>query len=195
MAPVHAGKESGMEIPRQIRVLVRVIGIAKLAGATFASADTPPVTPTPTPRSGTLAAYASSITLDRGPGEDQVVITTDNLSTLGEGGLLTTATMPAGEPNTINPTAEIDPKIRERWRKKALKQSGVIAKLQAQRRAVGEEIERIERGRLDSRTLDRLEKAEAKLTAADAEIKREKAKLSRIVRDARKEGAQPGWFR
>ena len=195
MAPVHAGKESGMEIPRQIRVLVRVIGIAKLAGATFASADTPPVTPTPTPRSGTLAAYASSITLDRGPGEDQVVITTDNLSTLGEGGLLTTATMPAGEPNTINPTAVVNPKIRERWRRKVLAQSEVLARLQVRRSAIEADIDRIERGRLDSRTLDQLEKAEAKLADADAEIRRAKAQLSRIVRDARKEGAQPGWFR
>ena len=184
-----------MEIPHQIRVLVRVIGIVKLAGAAFASADTPPATPTPTPRLGTLAAYASSITLDRGPGEDQVLITTDNLRTLGEGGFLTTAAMPTGDPVKVNLSTEIDPKIRERWRKKVLKQSGVTAKLQAQRRAVEEEIERIERGRLDSRALDRLEKAEAKLADADAEIRRAKAQLSRLVREARKEGAQPGWFR
>ena len=184
-----------MEIPRQIRVLVRIIGIVKVAGAAFASADTPPATPTPTPRSGTLAAYASSITLDRGPGEDQVVITTDNLSTLGEGGLLTTAAMPAGEPNTINPTAVVNPKIRERWRRKVLAQSEVLTRLQVRRSAIEADIDRIERGRLDSRTLDQLEKAEAKLADADAEIRRAKAQLSRIVRDARKEGAQPGWFR
>ena len=195
MVPVHAGKESGMEIPRHIRVLVRVIGVVKLAGTAFASADTPPAAPTPPPRSGTLAAYASSITLDRGPGEDPVLITTDNLRALGEGGFLTTASMPAGEPNKINPSAEVDPKIRERWRRKVLAQGRTIANLQAQRRAAEEKIERIERGRLDSRALDRLTKAETKLRQVDAEIRQQKQELSRIVREARKEGAQPGWFR
>ena len=184
-----------MEIPRQIRVLVRVIGIVKLTGAAFASADTPPSTPTPPPRSGTLAAYASSITLDRGPGEDPVLITTDNLRTLGEGGVLTTASMPAVEPNTIHPTAEVDPKIRERWRRKVHGQSEVIARLQSKRSAVEADIDQIERGKLDGRALDRLAKTETKLRAIDAEIKNEKAQLSRIVRQARKDGAQPGWFR
>jgi len=184
-----------MEIPRQIRVLVRVIGIVKLAAVAFASADTPPATSTPPPKSGTLAAYASSITLDRGPGEDPVLITTDNLRTLGEGGLITTAARPAVGPFEVEPTAEVDPKVRERWRKKVLAQRRTITNLQAQRRAVEEEIERIERGSLDSRALDRLTMTETKLRRVDAEISQEKQALSRIVRDARKEGAQPGWFR
>jgi hypothetical protein len=101
-----------MEIPRQFKALVRVIGIIKLAGATFASADTPHLTPTPKP--GTLAAYAGSITLDRDSREEPLIITTDNLLALGEGGLLTTVARPAGEPFEVNPATEVDPKTRDR---------------------------------------------------------------------------------
>jgi hypothetical protein len=182
-----------MEIPRQFKALVRVIGIIKLAGATFASADTPPLTPTPKP--GTLAAYADSITLDRDSREEPLIITTDNLLALGEGGLLTTVARPAGEPFEVNPDSEVDPKIRDRWRKKVLSQRGAIAKLEERRHTVEAEIDRLERGKLDSKTLDRIEKSEAKLRTVEDEIKNEKAQLSRIVRQARKDGAQPGWFR
>ena len=41
----------------------------------------------------------------------------------------------------------------------------------------------------------RLERAESKLRHLDEEISREREELSRIVRDARRRGAEPGWFR
>ena len=182
-----------MEIPRQFKALVRVIGIIKLAGATFASADTPPLTPTPKP--GTLAAYAGSITLDRDSREEPLIITTDNLLALGEGGLLTTVARPVGEALEVNPATEVDPKIRDRWRKKVISQRRVIAELEERRHTVEAEIDRLERGKLDAKTLDRIEKSEAKLRTVEVEIKNENAQLSSIVRQARKDGAQPGWFR
>ena len=182
-----------MEIPRHFKAFVRFIGIIKLAGATFASADTPHLTPTPKP--GTLAAYAGSITLERDPGDDPVFITTDNLRALGEGGLLTTATMPEGEAMTVNPTSEADPKTRKLWRKRVLSQQSVITKLEGRRHTVEAELDRLERGKLDARTLERIDRSEAKLRAINTNIKNEKAQLSKIVRQARKDGAQPGWFR
>ena len=182
-----------MEIPNQFKALVRFIGIVKLTGATLASADTPPLTPTPKP--GTLAAYAGSITLDRDPGDDPVFITTENLGALCEGGLLTTVAKPAGEPFEVDPATEVDPKTRDRWRKKVLSQRRAIANLEERRHIVEAEIDRLERGKLDSKTLDRIEKSETKLRTVEVEIKKENAQLSRIVRQARKDGAQPGWFR
>ena len=108
---------------------------------------------------------------------------------------MTTVARPAGEPFEVNPATKVDPKIRDRWRKKVLSQRRIIAELEERRHTVEAEIDRLERGKLDAKTLDRIEKSEAKLRTVEVEIKNENAQLSRIVRQARKDGAQPGWFR
>jgi hypothetical protein len=41
----------------------------------------------------------------------------------------------------------------------------------------------------------RLQQLEAKLLQLDRDIAGERARLARIVRDARRRGAEPGWFR
>jgi len=124
-----------------------------------------------------------------------IVITTDNLTELGQTGVVTQVRNPIAPPAEVDLGNAPSSKTRAYWRKKVLAQSRVIAKIESRKEEVETEINRIERGRLDSRALDKLEKAETKLKAVETEIRREKQELSRIIRDARKEGAQPGWFR
>ena len=182
-----------MEHPRQY------IAVGLVMGCTFslcARAETPP--PSPTPKSGTLAALAGDRSLKRASGVDvdtPIVITDDNLARLADGAVITLMTSTIAEVSEIDPVDEPDQKTREKWRKRVLAQSAVIAKLEARRSAIGAEIGRLERGRLDARTLDRIERAEAKLRVADDDLEREKANLSKLIRAARREGAQPGWFR
>jgi hypothetical protein len=98
-------------------------------------------------------------------------------------------------PPPVETDHRADPKTREKWRKKVLAQSSVIARIQARRFDAEAELNRLEWGKLDGQALDRIAKAERNLQTIDTEIKSEKAQLSTIVRQARKEGAQPGWFR
>ena len=182
-----------MENPRQSITLTLVLGCA------FSSfAGTNPPLPTPTPRPGTLASVAGGRSLVRASGTghtEPIVITDENLGTLAEGAVITVVTTTAAELPLVSTIDSVDPKTREKWRRKVLAQSRTIAQLKV-KRATGEtEINRLERGRLDAGTLDRIARAEAKLDAIDQEIRRKKAELSQVVREARKEGAQPGWFR
>lgn len=183
-----------MEIPRQLITLGCAFGM--VCSATSSVAEPP--RPSPTPKPGTLAALAGSRPLHRAPGFDgagAIVITDENLGPLGEGAALTVMTSTIAETGDFETKEQGDPKIREKWRRRVLAQGEAVARLQARRHDVQSEIDRLERGRLDSRTLDRLAKAESKLRVVDEEIKRAQTELSRIVRNARKEGAQPGWFR
>lgn len=186
-----------MEIPRySIRSIIFVGVVLGAIRPSVATAADPPA-PTPTPRPGTLAAVAIARPLNRAPGTGgsaTIVITNDNLERLGDGAALTVLTSTIADAAEIEST-EIDPETRDRWRKKVLAQGKIIARLQARRTAVEHKIDRLERGRLDSRTLDRIATAEAELRAIDLEIGREKSALGRLVRAARTEGAQPGWFR
>ncbi len=171
--------------------------LAALAPVQTLSGEAPKPTPSPTPGPTTLAAYARATVLDRTEqsGDGPIVITGDNLDELGRNALFSVTSEPVAEPLEPDPDSGVDSKARERWRSKVLAQSRRIARLEARRAAVEAEIDRLERGRLDARTLDRIERAEAKLQLVDADIAREKRGLSRIVREARKQGAQPGWFR
>jgi hypothetical protein len=177
--------------------LCRVAIAAVLTSVPAASGQTPEPATTPTPRPTSLAAYARNTVLDRTDhsADGPIVITGDNLDELGHDAVFSIAGKPLAPPFEPDPNSRVDPKLRARWRSKVLAQSERIARLDARRAAVEAEIDRLERGRLDSRTLDRIERAEDKLRLVDADIKREKAALSRLVRDARRQGAQPGWFR
>lgn len=183
-----------MENPRQIISLVCVFGLSWTS--VLSAAETPG--PRPTPKPGTLAAVASSRSLIRAPELDVtgvIVITDDNLNQLGRGAALTLMTSTIADTSVVAADNSADPKTREKWRKKVLAQSSVIARVEARRVDAEAELNHLERGKLDGRTLDRIAKVEKKLQTIDAEIKDEKARLSTIIRQARKEGAQPGWFR
>jgi hypothetical protein len=183
-----------MEIPHLITIIGCVFG---LSWTSVLQAAEPP-SPTPTPKPGTLAAIASSRSLNRAPelaGAGILMITDDNLNQLSRGAALTVLTSTIADPAAVEADHPADPKTRENWRKKVLAQGSVIAKLEARRTDIEEELNRLERGKLDGRTLDRIAMAEGKLQTIDAEIRSEKSQLSKIIREARKDGAQPGWFR
>lgn len=183
-----------MEIPYQLTTLGCVFSLVWTSVLPAAE----PSDPRPTPRPGTLAAFADSRSLNRKPGTDEtgvIVITDDNLDQLGRGASLTLMTSTIADPTAVEADRPADSKTREKWRKKTLVQSTAIARLEARRMDAEAELNRLERGKLDGRTLDRIAKVESKLQVIDVEIRSEKAQLSAIIREARKEGAQPGWFR
>lgn len=179
-----------MEIPRQF---ITIWAVMVVVWNPVARASDPPP-PTPTPRPGTLAALAKSTSLTRN-GTTPIFITDDNLVELSGGAVVTMMTTTANELDETTISTAIDPKRRNHWKTKVLAQGKRIAALQRKRASVEHTINRLERGRLNSRALNDIAEAKADLQAIDSQIRDEKSELSRIVRAARKEGAQPGWFR
>ena len=167
--------------------------ISVLAAATLVAAEQP--TPTSTPRPDSLAAYARRITLDRsraGDGADRLLITNENLEVLAAGGAVTLGSVPT---HSSAPAEQPDAAERARWRKAYRGQHQVIAGLERRRALLEVEIDHIEDGQLTAKNLARLDRAEAKARILDGEIRRERGELSKIVREARRHGAEPGWFR
>jgi hypothetical protein len=81
------------------------------------------------------------------------------------------------------------------WRARFLNQRKAVTKIEARRSEVLADIEAINRERVTPRTLARLDRAKVKLRLVDKELRRARAELARIVREARRRGAEPGWFR
>jgi hypothetical protein len=167
--------------------------ISVLAAAASVAAENP--TPTPAPRPGSLAAYASHFTLNRsrvGDGADRLMITNENLEVFAAGAAMTLGSAPT---NGAAPAKQPDAAERARWRKAYHEQRKVIDGLERRRTLLEVEIDRIEDGGLTAKNLARLDHAETKARVLDEEIKRERGELGRIVREARRHGAEPGWFR
>jgi len=186
MIPQHSNHSSSL-----VSAVLIVVSITAAPG----SAAEPP---RPTPRPGSLAAYAAKITLDRsalGDDSGRVTLTNDNVVGLGEGATITLGTVaPAGRKKS-KPSGVADNAERARWQAAHHKQRQVIVGLERRRSQLETEIDQIEDLGLTVRTMARLERAESKLRHLDEEIARERSALARIVRDARRRGAEPGWFR
>lgn len=183
-----------MEISRQLIVIWGVLVV--LWNPVARATQTPE--PTPTPRPGSLAALAGSTSLNLDVGNQDAgptTITNADLSTLADTAVITVMTDTAAEFDQVEVSRRADPKTRDKWRKRVTAQKKRIATLEAKKAAVEEEINRLERGSLNARALDRIEQAEVKLRAIEKEIFAAERALSRIVHEARKEGAKPGWFR
>ena len=160
------------------------------------TADAP--SPTPTPRPGTLSQYARGKSLKSSGVADasgHVIISTATLSGIAENGTITIAgTSAPGEkqpPTPSNPSGS----ERARWRVAHDEQKKVITGLERRRELLEIEIDHIGNQRLTIKTMARLQRAEAKMRQLDGEISAERAELARIVREARRHGAEPGWFR
>ena len=160
-----------------------------LAAAATMAAEQP--RPVRAPQPGTLAAYARRITL-RQTETGRVVITNENLGEHAAAGTVTLGTVSMGGAAA---TKAPDAAERTRWRNAYQKQRQVITGLERRRALLEVEIDHIEDGALTAKNLARLDRAEAELRVLDEEIKQERAELSRIVREARRHGAEPGWFR
>jgi flagellar biosynthesis/type III secretory pathway protein FliH len=76
-----------------------------------------------------------------------------------------------------------------------LAQKGLITELEREKLLIEAQIDLIEDGRLSIRALARIQRAEIELRAIEREIQSEKKELARLIREARRDGAEPGWFR
>jgi len=151
--------------------------------------------PSPTPQPGTLAAYACRVTLDptiTGGRAGPVTITNENLAELAAVGAVT---LGAVSMRGAAPEKQPDAGERTRWRTAYREQRLVITGLERRRALLEVEIDHIEDGGLTAKNLALLDRAEAKARVLDEEIKHERSELARIVREARRHGAEPGWFR
>lgn len=162
-----------------------------LAGSAFA-ADAP----SPTPRPGTLAEYASRVRLrSTGAADAPAGLTLDGaaLAELARQGTLTLGAVAVGP--SLPPAATATAADRERWRSRYLAQQRAIDGLERRRARLAAELDRLESGRLSASVMARIDRAESELRSLDEDIRSERAELARIVRDARGHGAEPGWFR
>jgi len=177
------------------RICLCAFGVVTLvAVAHSVTANEPVARATPPP--GALAAYAKKISLNSSALRDdsgRVTLTNANMAEVCANGtiILGVAAVATRTPIKDEP-GDAD---RARWRKVYFKQRDVIAKLERRRALLELEIDHIEDGRLDVRGLALLERAEAKLRLLDQEIREEHIELAKIVREARRHGAEPGWFR
>ncbi len=174
----------------------RIMAVASLLFCFTVSIGSTDDPPRPTPRPGSLSAYAQNVTLDRsalGDGTSRLILTNDTIAGLAANGSITLGTVTQVDRKKTKSVA--DNAERSRWQTAHHKQQQVIAALERRRSQLELEIDQIEDLSLTARTMARLEQSEAKLQMLDREIAAERAKLARIVRDARRRGAEPGWFR
>jgi exonuclease VII small subunit len=176
------------------RLISAVLYSVWLAAPPAAAADPP----RPTPRPGSLAAYAAKITLDRsalGDGVDHLILTNDSVAGIAAGGSITLGSLTPAGGKRSNVSGTANDSERSRWQAAHRKQRQVIATLERQRAKLEIEIDQLEDLSLTAKVMARLDRAESKLRHLDEEIARQREALARIVRDARRHGAEPGWFR
>ena len=171
---------------------IRVLGCALYFVGSSLAADAP----SPTPRPGTLAEYASRVRLRSTCAAGAPAgLTLDGaaLAELARQGTLTLGAVAVGP--APPPAAAATAGDRARWRSRYLAQQRAIDGLERRRVRLAAELDRLESGRLSASVMARIDRAEIELRALDEDIRSERAELARIVRDARGHGAEPGWFR
>jgi hypothetical protein len=174
----------------------RLIAIAWFAfclTSTFVSTADPR---SPTPRPGSLAAYAEKVTLDRSTLSDhdgRLILTNESVAALATGGAITLGIVK--QANLKKTKKTVDNAERSRWQNAHHNQKEVIVALERRRVGLEVEIDRVENLSLTAKTMASLDLLETKLLQLDRDIAAERAELARIVRDARRRGAEPGWFR
>jgi septal ring factor EnvC (AmiA/AmiB activator) len=174
-----------------------VLTVSALIWLTAATVS-PQNTPTPTPPTGSLAAYASTVKLAHTAAADadgRVTLTNDNLGTLAAEGAITLGAAATNAGTRARSKNDGSASERARWRTAYRKQQTEITDLERRRALLEIEIKHIEDQKLDVRNLARLERAESKRRQLEAQIAAERSELARIVRQARRHGAEPGWFR
>lgn len=175
------------------QVVLALILIAN--GALDAAARKPDdASPTPTPcpkRLGDIKLKNVARSDDNG----HVVISDADLADLAGRGSLTVGGKAATETTRSKPRKTPSRSVRERWRTKVLNRKGVIDGLERKHLRIEAQIDLIEDAKVTARSLAQLQKAEIELRSIEREIRAEKAELGRLIREARRDGAEPGWFR
>lgn len=175
---------------RSIRIVLLIAtGLLPVAAP---AADNPSATPTPRPR------RLGDIKLKPDSAHDEaegVVISDANLSQLAAGGTLTIGGTTTVAPIGAKRRSTSSRSDRARWREAVLDQKRVIVSLERKRLRIESEIDLIEDGRLTAHALARIQRFEIELQTVDRDIRAEKTELGRLIREARRHGAEPGWFR
>ena len=183
--------------PRQSKLSRWPVALCAILASMTVGADSPSDQPKPTPRPGSLGAYAREVTLDRsalGQPSGRVILTNDTVVGLCEGASITLGAVTVDGLDAPK-APRGDNAERTRWRAAHRRQERVIADLEERLSVLEIEIQHIEDQRLTPKILARLDRAEAKRRHLEQEIRRARDELARIVRDARRHGAEPGWFR
>jgi len=174
------------------------------AGA--ASEASPQQTAAPHPRRlGDLAILIHLKAADEDRREGTIVITNDTVVRHDEKGMLSVAGAATTE---IEPGVdevdrrEVD-KQRQKWRKKVDSQRQRIARTEHEIVILEGKIKALSNAAFDAghssrkaiNAWARLESEKSKLANLTARLKQEKQTMNGIIREARRDGAQPGWFR
>jgi hypothetical protein len=188
-------------------VLVISTHSAVSVGAEEAELSSTP-TPAPSLRDIHLAEYAERHKLDRSildRPDGPLTITNETVAKVGDRGTITSCrpapTTDKRRKGARTPTPNApDPKRRAYWRNKVGAQQDRVAQVKRELTLLKARIDALEDaafagGRNATRLWARVEEAEARLKTVEALLTRERAKLDAIFRQARLEGAQPGWFR
>jgi septal ring factor EnvC (AmiA/AmiB activator) len=171
--------------------------------------DDPPLTVGGRP--GRLAHLAARIELDRsavGTDSGQIVISDHNLQTLAARGRLTAVPTaawsgPVGtSKNADKSSAQLADQERK-WRGRYRRQLAKVRTLETRLATLDRRLKALEDAATSvARSLRQWAAARAKLESARSDraalaerLDDERAELERIIREARREGAQPGWFR
>jgi hypothetical protein len=173
-------------------VLITIIVSAGGGPPTARASEVP--TPTATPRPRTLGDIKLKTVAEADDGH-RIVISDANLAELAGRGNVTVAGHGASAPVSDAPRKTPSLAVREKWRSKVLRQKREIVDLEQRRLRVAARIDLIEDGRLTPRALAQIQRAEIEIEAVDREIREARAELGRIIREARRHGAEPGWFR
>ena len=179
-----------LNTPRFFWVIVLVAATLWPANARTAEAPSP----TPTPRPRVLGDFKLK-TGARADGAGQLVISNSNLADYADRGTVTLGELPTSAPRRRTENSSSGAADRERWRSRVMAQRRKIDDLDRKRMQIEAQIELIESGRLTVRALARIQQAEIELDAVARDIANQKKELGRLIREARRRGAEPGWFR
>lgn len=153
-----------------------------------------------------LSEYADGLELDRsacGLDPGFVVITTDTVDEVGTHGVLTVGTV-RQRPSPRRPDdpapRKADTDRQHQWRVKVLQQKDRVTKLAGDIAIQDARIRALEttavRGRDGAaRRQARLAEARERRSVLAHRLATERARLGALIRDARRDGAEPGWFR
>jgi hypothetical protein len=183
--------------PEQLLLWRRRVGAFALIASSASAAGFSADQPRPTPRPGTLGAYAREVTLDRsalGHPSGRLILTNDSVIGICEGASITLGAVTIDGLDAPK-ASRSESAERTRWRAAHRHQQRVVASLEERMSVLEIEIHHIESQQLTPKILARLDRAEAKRRHLEKEIYRAREELAHIVRDARRHGAEPEWFR
>ena len=186
--------------------------IVALGSAAPAFAAEAKATPTPTHtiirRELHLGEYADRLILDRSGLEDRdstIVISNRTVDRLSDFGTLSTSSRSSVSPDPpphgfrASPTP-VGPARRSYWKRRVRQQRQVIDAVENELALLNVKIDALEdaafEGGLRAKSKwVKLAEAKGRRRVVDRRLRNERAKLAAIIREARREGAEPGWFR